>query len=163
MGLRIPARFRLESQSERANDTLSLLRKSPRLREEPQGFVITVGDDGREISVCLRTPLDAELSCSRVPIAVKAPEPPPAPSAAPSGSASKQGGSEPPPEPAERAAEAFHKDAFALKVNLSESDLRSLDGGTTATRDAAREGMRQLLGDEPRAPEPPEPPAPNPK
>lgn len=160
MGLRLPVRFRVASGSERASETVRLLRKSPRLREEDQGFVVSVGDDGNEITVCLRTPLDAELSCSRVPVALPAPPAAAAPGSAPAkegDSPAKQAEAaprEPPPEPPARAAEAFHKDVFALKMNLSESDLRSLDGGTTATRDAARERMRELLGEEPAPAEP---------
>ena len=43
---------------------------------------------------------------------------------------------------------AFHRTVFALKMNLTEGDLRSLDGGTTATRDAARDKMRDLIGED---------------
>jgi tetratricopeptide (TPR) repeat protein len=160
MGLRLPVRFRV-SGSERANDTVSLLRKSPRFREEEQGFVVSVGDDGKEITMCLRTPLDAELGCTHVPVVLPTPpEAAPAPAAKEGETPSKQGVAAPrkaPPEAPERAAEAFHKDVFALKMNLSESDLQSLDGGTTATRDAAREKMRELLGDEATPPEAPVP------
>lgn len=142
LGLRLPVRFQ-SGGGALAQDTVSLLRSSPRLDEASDGFVVSVRADGAEIHACIHTPLGAELGCARVPIA--APPPP----AAPAGSAAL----EPPPsprEPSERAAEAFHKIVFALKMNLSESDLRSLDGGTTATRDAARQKMRELIGEEPQ-------------
>lgn len=96
-----------------------------------------------------------------MPVALPPPPEPASPPAAKEGEApSKQAVAEPkepPPEAPKRAADAFHKDVFALKMNLSESDLQSLDGGTTATRDAAREKMRELLGDEATPPEPPSP------
>jgi hypothetical protein len=163
MGLRLPVRFATDG-TELAESTAKLLRRSPRLREEPQGFVVTVRVEGRDIAACLRTPLDAELGCARVPVTPPPPKEPPAANAqagnAQAGNAQangKQAAPEPPAEPPQRAAEAFHKEIFALKMNLSESDLRSLDGGTTATRDAAREKMRELLGDEPAAPDQPVP------
>ncbi|MFO0593002.1 MAG: hypothetical protein U0441_36005 [Polyangiaceae bacterium] len=160
MGFKLPVRFRVAG-GERADETARLLRKSPRFREEDQGFVVTVTDDGREMAVCLRTPLDAELSCSRVPIEPPKPAAPASPPAAkPDGTSPKPAETkepEPVAEAPERAAEAFHKDVFALKMNLSESDLRSLDGGTTATRDAVRDKMRELLQEEPTPPEAPTP------
>lgn len=157
LGLRLPVRFQTGG-GDLANETLDLLRASPRLEEAPEGFVVSVqaGSGGSgEIQVCMHTPLGAELGCARVPVT------PPPPPVQPAGEGEKASGSgagagsgegAPPPaprEPWERAAEAFHKTVFALKMNLSESDLRSLDGGTTATRDAARERMRDLLGDDP--------------
>lgn len=150
LGLRLPVRF-VVGGGQASAETASLLRRSPRLREESQGFVVTVRDDGREIETCLRTPLDAELSCARVPIAL----PPPKDESA--AAEAKLKASSGPTEPPQRAAEAFHKGVFALKMNLSESDLRSLDGGTTATNDATHEKMKELMGDEPASPEKPAP------
>lgn len=157
LGLRLPVRFQVGG-GEVAADTADRLRRSPRLEESEDGFVVSVQVTGGEIQACMHTPLGAELGCSRVPVT---PPPPPvaAPSQAGAGPAPSASGAPaaPPPrpkEPAERAAEAFHKTMFALKMNLSESDLRSLDGGTTATRDAARERMRDLIGDDAEAQEP---------
>lgn len=146
LGLQIPVRIQT-SGGGLADETARLLESSPRLDEARDGFVLGVQAAGGEIQVCLHTPLGAEIGCSRVPIT------PPAPPAAAPFSAGAPSGSAPPapppPKPApERAAEAFHKTVFALKMNLSESDLRSLDGGTTASRDAARGKMRELLGEE---------------
>jgi len=152
MGYRIPVRVEATSGGELCAETARLLRRSPRLDDTPGGFPLSVRVDGPEIEVCLRTALGAELSCSRSPVALP----------------QKEGADVTPPagpvEPPQRASEVFHKTVFALKMNLSESDLRSLDGGTTATRDAARDKMRDLLGDEP-APSIPatEPPAPDEK
>ena len=149
LGLRLPVRIEVGG-GELARETASLLESSPRLEEQSDGFVLGVREGGGEIHVCLHTPLGAELGCSRVPIAPPMPPAaPPTSSAAPSGSAAPAAPPPPPKEPPQRAAEAFHKTVFALKMNLSESDLRSLDGGTTATRDAARDKMRELIGDEP--------------
>ena len=172
LGLRLPVKVVLDSSSDLAAETAKLLRRSPRLREDDKGFELRVGDTGRELSACLRTSLGAELGCARVPI-VAPPAPssepapyagsaPPAATSAPGSGSAVEKAARPPPRPApERVAEAFHKTVFALKMNLSESDLRSLDGGTTATRDAARERMRDLIEDTPGAPE--EKPAPQKK
>lgn len=159
LGLELPVTFVVDLNSELASEAAKLLRRSPRLTEEKGGFTLQVGDAGGGLSVCLRTPLGAELGCGRVPIVVAPPAPPSAPApfaaAAPAGTAPPAKADPPPPKPApERAAEAFHKTVFALKMNLSESDLRSLDGGTTATRDAARERMRDLIEDTPGAEKP---------
>ncbi|MBK8256253.1 MAG: hypothetical protein IPK82_26750 [Polyangiaceae bacterium] len=155
LGASLPATFEVGGGTV-AQDTADRLRKSPRLSESPNGFVVSVTADAVEVQACLRTPLGAELGCARVPIQVKPPPPqtPPASAAPADLKAERPSPPAPPKEPAERAAEAFHKALFSLKMNLSESDLRSLDGGPTATREAARERMRDLLGDKPDSDEP---------
>ena len=44
-----------------------------------------------------------------------------------------------------RAADTFHDEAFALRVVLSQMDMRSLDGSVTGGVEQTREQMRQLL------------------
>lgn len=146
MGIRLPARFR-SGGGALAGETVSLLRSSPRFEESEDGFDVSVSESGGEIVTCLHTPLGAELGCARVPIRVQVPAPAPF-AAASTASAAPPPPPPPPKEPPERAAEAFHRTVFALKMNLTEGDLRSLDGGTTATRDAARDKMRDLIGED---------------
>jgi len=49
---------------------------------------------------------------------------------------------------AERLADEFHKAAFAMKFSLTPTDLRSLDGSTTAAQGSARDALQGVLGDE---------------
>ncbi len=165
LGLKVPVRFEAGG-GERALAAVSRLRSSPRFDDVGQGFVITVTDDGTTLAACLHTPLGAELGCGRVPVNVPPPEasaPAPYVSGGPAAEKTPAAAPAPPSKEApERLALAFHKNVFALKMNLSDGDLRSLDGGTTATRDAAREKMRELLGESAGEPEPPAP-APKPR
>jgi hypothetical protein len=52
---------------------------------------------------------------------------------------------------ATRLADDFHRAAFAMKFSLTPTDLRSLDGATTAAQGSARDALKDLF----TAPPPP--------
>jgi hypothetical protein len=54
---------------------------------------------------------------------------------------------EPPLEAARRLAAAFHETAFALRVDLSQADLKSLDGSTVVAGGRGEERLRLILRD----------------
>ncbi len=122
LGIAIPARVEA-SGSAAAQQTAALLRRSPRLRASSSGFVVRVDGDANGVRACLLTPADATLGC---------------------GSAAASPG-DTPESLATRAADEFHRAAFAMKFSLTATDLRSLDGSTTAAQGSAREALRDLL------------------
>jgi hypothetical protein len=48
---------------------------------------------------------------------------------------------------ATRVVDDFHRAAFAMKFSLTPTDVRSLDGSTTAAQGSAREALKGILGD----------------
>jgi tetratricopeptide (TPR) repeat protein len=122
LGVAIPARVEA-SGSAAAERAAVLLRRSPRLRASPSGFVVRIDGDERGVRACLLTASAASLGCG---FAAAAP-------------------GDTPEALATRAADEFHRSAFAMKFSLTPTDLRSLDGSTTAAQGSAREALRGLL------------------
>ena len=125
MGLALPARVRVTAGGEAADRAGTLLGRSPRLRSDDGGFEVTVGGGLDAVRICLRSPLGAQLGCA---------------------DATRARG-ESSGALATRAVRAFHATAFATRVGLSTTDVRSLDGTTTADDAAAREQMNGVLHD----------------
>jgi tetratricopeptide (TPR) repeat protein len=130
LGIALPAR--VEAAGRAAEDAAARIRRSPRLTASASGFVVRVEGDDRHLKACLLTPSAAVLGC---------------------GEATRNAG-EALPDLAARLADDFHRAAFAMKFSLTPTDLRSLDGSTTAAQGSAREALRGLLHETPDAPQP---------
>lgn len=133
-GMALPARF-AGSGGAAADQTISLLRASPRFSSASDGFQVDVVASPELIRVCLRSPAGDELRC--VPEDNTPPPPkPPGPD-----------GKVPPPDPVtpQRAAEEFHHFAFSLNLGLTGADMSSLDGSTTVAEQAVRDRIDQVL------------------
>lgn len=124
MGLALPARFDPPG-SDVARETLALLRRSPRLREGEHGFRVSAQDEGAGASACLLGLNDVVLACGRV----------------------EPGAAEPAQQTARRLAAAFHETAFALRVDLTQSDLKSLDGSTVVAGGRGEDRLRLIVRD----------------
>ncbi|MDO9017016.1 MAG: hypothetical protein Q8S73_31265 [Deltaproteobacteria bacterium] len=125
LGLALPAHVRATGTGDAVARVGTLLGRSPRLRSDDRGFEVLVTGADAAIRVCLRSPLGTQLTCAEF--------------------ARARG--EETNAFAERAVLAFHAQAFATRVGLSTTDVRSLDGTTTADDAAAREQMNGVLRD----------------
>ncbi|MFO0648543.1 MAG: hypothetical protein U0326_20045 [Polyangiales bacterium] len=125
MGLSIPASVTVQAGGEAGAKLGDYLERSPRVRDGANGFHITITGDDRGLRTCMTSPLGAQMGCSDT-VATRG---------------------ESTEHLAQRAAEAFHRTAFATRVGLSTQDLRSLDGTTTTNDAAAREQMNGVLRD----------------
>ncbi|MFO0607232.1 MAG: hypothetical protein U0324_28980 [Polyangiales bacterium] len=125
MGLAVPARVSVQARGDAAEALGDALERSPRLRTGDGGFRVTVTGDARGLRVCLASSTGSDLGCSDT----------------------RAERNEPAEHLAARAAEQFHRTAFATRVGLSTQDLRSLDGSTTTNDAAAREQMNGALRD----------------
>ncbi len=124
MELALPARID-SSPDAVAAATARLLRRSPRLRESPRGFRVEVSASGGGARACLAGAAGVVLGCAEV-------EP-------------EQG--EAPLATARRLAAAFHRRVFAPRIDLSQADLRALDGSTTVAAEHSRERLGIVLRD----------------
>jgi tetratricopeptide (TPR) repeat protein len=106
-------------------EILTRMRRSPRLREAPRGFRVTVTANDRAARVCVNSPLGNQLGCTDV----------------------TRERNEAEDHFAARVVEQFHRETFAMRLGLSTQDLRSLDGTTVANDAAAREQMNNVLRD----------------
>jgi hypothetical protein len=106
-------------------EILTRMRRSPRLREAPRGFRVTVTANDRAARVCVNSPLGNQLGCTDV----------------------TRDRNEAEDHFAARVVEQFHRETFAMRLGLSTQDLRSLDGTTVANDAAAREQMNNVLRD----------------
>jgi hypothetical protein len=122
--LALPARIEASS-GPLAAETARLLRRSPRLREASRGFRVEIAEQGAGARACLASAGGVVLQCAEVE---------PVPDEAPSATA-------------RRLAAAFHRRAFAPRIDLSQADLRALDGSTTVAAEHARENMKIILRD----------------
>jgi tetratricopeptide (TPR) repeat protein len=130
LGLALPARVSGSGDAAVARAVV-LLGRSPRLRDETDGFSVKVTKDPSGLKACLSTPNGTSLSCvTALPRPPKEKEP-----------------REEPEDWAARLAEQFHQEAFALRSGMSTVDLDSLDGSTTAASQAQREQLQGVLGD----------------
>ncbi len=126
LGLALPATVEVASSQTAARHAGDLLERSPRLRETPGGFRVSVEDQGAGLRACLVSPAGGIVGCATG-------EPAPADSDDPIGDAARG------------LARAFHAETFAMPMNLSATDLRSLDGTTALDAEAARERMNRTL------------------
>lgn len=124
MELALPARVAAGSGPVAA-EAARLLRGSPRLRESDQGFRVEVSEAGGAARACLGGAGGVVVRCAEV-----APDPNEAPDAT-----------------ARRLAAAFHREVFAPRVDLSQADLRALDGSNTVAAEHSRERVRIVLRD----------------
>jgi tetratricopeptide (TPR) repeat protein len=125
MGLALPAHVRAAGNGAAVERVGALLGRSPRLRSDDRGFEVLVTGTEAALRLCLRSPLATQLTCAEV----------------------TRARGEPSEAFAARAVQAFHTGAFATRVGLSTTDVRSLDGTTTANDAAAREQMNGVLHD----------------
>ena len=123
--LALPVRFEA-SQSPLARRAVDLLRNSPRLDERADGaFRVRVdgGESGGE--ACLFGLGETLLSCARIRL---------------------RAGDDEADDLARRLALGFHQEVFAPRLDLTQSDLQSLDGSPTAAGGAAgRRRLRSVL------------------
>ena len=132
LGLAIPAKISGNGDAS-VQRAVTLLGRSPRLRDADWGFTVKVTKDPNGVKICLGTPNGTTLSCATAVVQQR-----------------KEKDKEP-PETADdwgaRAVEEFHKEAFAMHVGMTSKDLDSLDGSTTVASQAQREMMKGVLTD----------------
>jgi tetratricopeptide (TPR) repeat protein len=128
MGLALPGRV-VASGGGLVDDVADALSRSPRLDEDDTGFTFAVSGTNAQLRICLNDPDGARLEC--VDVARRPHE--------------RGKPDETDEEFVARATDTFHDEAFALRVVLSQTDLRSLDGSVTGGVEQTREQMRQLL------------------
>jgi tetratricopeptide (TPR) repeat protein len=126
MGYAIPAQVQIEGVGDQvAQRAVELLRGSPRLRNEPGAFIVTVAASGaRAYNVCLKTSQGNIVQCAAVP------------AGAPNESTD---------EAASRIGMVFHREIFASRTGFATVDLRSLDGTMASGRHHTREALRDLM------------------
>jgi len=125
LGLALPAHVRTTGAGAAVERAGALLGRSPRLRSDDRGFEVLVTGSDAALRMCLRSPLATQLTCAE----------------------STRARGETVEAFAARSVLAFHAQAFATRVGLSTTDVRSLDGTTTANDTAAREQMNGVLRD----------------
>jgi hypothetical protein len=148
-GLAIPVVIRNASSGAVGAEVAARLEGSPRLRVESSGFGLVIDGEGRQLRLCLSTPEGAELSCTEVDLRDAKAEPP----KREPGETGEGGEAAEPAEPqpltdaqaAARVLRAFHERAFGFGLELSAIDLRSLDGSTVVSEEAAREKLQAVL------------------
>jgi tetratricopeptide (TPR) repeat protein len=129
LGLAIPAVVRRDAEGPTAERAAEVLRRSPRLFAEEGAFEVRIelvsGESGigRSLRACLFASLGTSLGCGEI----------------------TEGIGERPSDAGARLAEAFHRTVFALQLPITDTDLRSLDGAATISRDAGRERLRGIL------------------
>lgn len=123
-GLSLPASFPAAS-GRLAQLTRKLLRRSPRFHDAGGGYQVVVDGDDSSGSVCLLGPQRTRLSCAEVKI--------------------RPG--EDTGALARRLAAEFHAAAFAPRLDLTQADIRSLDGSPTAGGGRASDRLRNVLSE----------------
>jgi len=124
MELALPARIEA-SPGDVAAATARWLRRSPRLRESPRGFRVEIAERDGGARACLAGMAGVVLACAEV----------------------ERERGEAPDAAARRLAAAFHRRAFAPRIDLSQADLRALDGSTTVAAEHSRERLGIVLRD----------------
>ena len=108
-----------------------------------------VSGDNMGLRVCLINRQSTVLSCTET-LSPRRPQPsPPTTSEGAEESAEEEEEERPetPEEFARRVALAFHDRAFAMPVQLTTTDVSSLDGSIRANEEASRERLRGVLDD----------------
>lgn len=149
LGLALPARISVSAGSALGRRVGELLDDSPRLDTGSKGFQVSVeaGQGGLELQVCLRGPTGALLSCTPAPTEEQMQ------TAAKAALDPEQRAKLPADKPlklttSERAAfvvDVFHRQALAMPLGLSGTDLSSLDGSTTVAEQAVRKELEGVL------------------
>ncbi len=129
MGLALPARVVAENGGAVVEEVADMLENSPRLRSDDSGFTVAVSGTDSAPRVCLRDPSGGQLKCVDVP---RLPH-------------ERGKPDETDDELAARTADVFHDEIFALRVVISRTDMRSLDGSVTGGVEQSRDQMRQML------------------
>jgi len=106
-----------------AEKTVRYLRRSPRLEPSSEGFRVEVTATGDGAAACLLGVLGSRLGCAQI---------------------TRRGG-EPDAEFARRLALEFHATAFAPKLDLTQSDLSSLDGSPVAGGGRSQRRLETVL------------------
>jgi hypothetical protein len=122
LGLALPAAVSASGGAV-ATQAAAYLERSPRFTRERPGFRIEVTGDDVSGAACLVGPQGERLACGTV-----------TPRAGEDGAAI-----------ARRLAAEFHAQVFAPRVDLTQADLRSLDGSTTAGRDRGNRRIQGIL------------------
>ncbi len=130
LDLRLPVRFESDGDP-LSEETIRLLRKSPRFRSSSEGFPITVRQAGSSLIATLSTPAQSLLAEVSVPV-----QPP-----APAEGSETEADSAPPVA----LSALFHHKAFAPRIDLSQRDINSLDG-STLTESRRTERAREAIG-----------------
>jgi hypothetical protein len=122
LGLALPCSF-TASGGPVASQAVRLLRGSPRFSDEGGGFAVRVEGGGQAGTACLSGPQGEVLVCASVtPRAGEGPK-----------------------DTARRLAAELHEAAFAPKLDLTQADLRSLDGSTTAGGGRSARRFKSIL------------------
>ncbi|MEM6994094.1 MAG: hypothetical protein AAF721_26510 [Myxococcota bacterium] len=144
-GLSIPAIVRNNASGAIAAGVTERLADSPRLREG-DGFAIDITGADAALQLCLSSRQGTELSCTTVDWTEATTAPPPGPDGQP-----PDPDAEPVPlteqQSIARTLQAFHGRAFGFGLELSSIDLRSLDGTSVVSEEAARDRMKSVLDD----------------
>lgn len=112
MGFRVPVRIR-PSGDQVAEEVRDALERSPRLEVGSEGLRLEVEATATSGRVCLKGASGTVLDCGSA-----TPEP-----------------ADSPAQLAQRIVDAFHSRAFAPRIDLSQSDISSLDGSNRVARD----------------------------
>lgn len=122
LGIALPATFAAAGGTA-AEKALDYLRSSPRFEPAGGGFRVQVEVAGDGGSACLYGPQQARLGCAQL---------------------TARGG-ESAEDLASRLALAFHTDVFAPRLDLTQADLRSLDGSPAAGDGRSQQRLRSVL------------------
>jgi tetratricopeptide (TPR) repeat protein len=126
LGLPVPVRVRTEG--ELGSDVADMLERSPRFTRSESGLTLTVQADRASARICLVGGQNQMISCAEVD----------AVEAAKAAGKGPDGKEQPlPPWPEHVAREAL-KQLFSPRVDLSQTDINSLDGQNLSGRDALR-------------------------
>jgi tetratricopeptide (TPR) repeat protein len=150
LGLSIPATVEVHASGSAARQVGAMLRRSPRLDVRSGGFRVEVSGADSGLRVCLASRQGAQLSCTETLAPVRE-APRTASASRGDGARPSVGQNRPGPAPestadyARRVAIAFHDRVFALPVQLTTTDVGSLDGRIRADEEIARRRMRGAL------------------
>ncbi len=124
LGLALPASFP-PAEGEVAETARRLLRRSPRFRPAGGGYQVVVSGTATSGNACLLGPRGTRWACARV----------------------KSRAGESSDDLARRLAAEFHSEAFAPRLDLTQADIRSLDGSPTAGGGRAADRLKGVLSE----------------
>jgi hypothetical protein len=123
--VRMQSNQRQASADPLAREAMKMLRRSPRFHASKGGFPLRIESDGSSATACLLGLKEERLSCVEV---------------------SPRAG-EGIRDRARRLVAELHRQAFAPKIDLTQSDLQSLDGSPTAGGGRSAERLQNVLND----------------